>query len=274
MTLTETPYPFPVSTPGPAREILLEFGSTGGDGGTSYDFFLGSDVPSLVLYTDGLLIISERQAHDRMSFLHKQLTDIEMCDLLQAFSATGLFEASGTGQSYPDDPIYKSNDYYGDGASGYIIEINGPRSKFVWIYRPAIDNLVPQVAAAYQLATSYTPSGLQPFDSHRVIVAIERMPGEDWLGPTPGPRAPWPSDLPPLGALMTDPMYRGADLFTGDEADLLRTMMPLPGAAYFTQDDETYFVFGRPALPHETGIYFSQYPWHSTALDLPFACDY
>jgi hypothetical protein len=204
-TLAETPSAVPISTAGPAREVLLEFGSTGGDGGTSYDVFFGRDVPSVVLYADGLLIMTEQETHDQMSFLHKQLTDSEICDLLQAFSATGFFEAPGTGQSYPDDPIYKSNDYYGDGAGGTIIEINGPRNKFVWIYRPAIDNLVPPVAAANMVATSYRPSGLQPFDSHRVIIIVERMPGEDWLGPTPGPSAPWSTDLPPHRAHKTDP---------------------------------------------------------------------
>jgi hypothetical protein len=50
---TEPPSPYPA----PAKAVLLAFGIFGGDGGTSYDIFFGRDMPSLILYSDGQLLI-------------------------------------------------------------------------------------------------------------------------------------------------------------------------------------------------------------------------
>ena len=57
-TIPPTAYT-PSPTPGPIKPILLEFGTTGGDGGTSDDVFFGREMPSLVLYTDGQLLMGD-----------------------------------------------------------------------------------------------------------------------------------------------------------------------------------------------------------------------
>jgi hypothetical protein len=73
---------------------------------------------------------------------------------------------------------------------------------------------------------------------------------------------------------MTDRDYPAEHLLVDEHADLLRAVMTLPGGALFTQNGDTYFVTARPALPHETDLYFSRYAWSSTPIHLPFACEY
>ena len=82
----------PESPPGPATPILVEFGLTGGDGGTSYDLLLGRSSPSLVLYPDGLLLISGDRYGTGDWYVQKRLSTAEMCRLLKAIGSTGFFD--------------------------------------------------------------------------------------------------------------------------------------------------------------------------------------
>ena len=88
-TLTNTPIDMsqptepPSSYPAPAKPILLAFGIFGGDGGTSYDIFFGRDMPSLILYSDGQLLIGAFSHTDPDGYSQKMLSPSEMCTLLQ-----------------------------------------------------------------------------------------------------------------------------------------------------------------------------------------------
>jgi len=273
VTPTTTPFPLPTSPTGPAKQILVEFGVGGGDGGTTYDLLLGRDVPYLVLYSDGLLVMTGGP-YGISWLVSKQLSVTQVCHLLQTIGSTGFFDAEGTGQRYPDDPIYMSYRDYGDGAAGYRIAVNGPRNKWVWVYGPAVENLVPAVAAALHLLDQYRPAGMQPYNSHRIILRVQARPGADWDSPTPESSSPWPADLPPLQSLVSDEEAPRDLLFQGTQADLLESFFPFPGSAYFTQNGESYFVVARPALPHETELYYSAFAWASSKFQLPFPCEY
>ena len=282
-TLTNTPIDMsqpaepPSSYPAPAKPILLAFGIFGGDGGTSYDIFFGRDMPSLILYSDGQLLIGGFSDTDPDGYSQKMLSPSEMCTLLQRLKATGFYDVEGTGYNYPNDPIYRTPEYFGDGAGEYVLWAYGKPSKGVSIFSRALDNLVPQVEAAYQLVSNYHPSGMSPFVSDRAMLRIERQPGEDWFGPTPTPPQPWPSDLPTLAELLKGQLDDQNALLENQTVNRLRELMRLPGSGIFTEDGKTYFVVARPLLPHEAENYFSVYswvrPWSDSSVDLPFKCD-
>jgi hypothetical protein len=163
-----------------------------------------------------------------------------------------LIQASGTGQSYPDDPIYSPMTNMEMGPAVTSLK-SIPQEQVRLITPPST------ICPASRGCTA--SHGLHPPTTTLTspVIVYRAHAGETGL------TTACSVEVTPLEP-MTDPMYRGR--ISRDEADLLRTMMPLPGAAYFTQDDETYFVFGRQALPHETGTYCSTHgiPPHSTCL--------
>ena len=275
-TSTPTSIPTTAHTPSPAprpiKPILLEFGTTGGDGGTSYDVFFGREMPSLVLYTDGQLLIGDFSYSGPGGYSQTKLSTQEMCALLRRLQATGFFDVKGTGQNYPADPIYKTSEYFGDGGGSYILRVNGNPAKWVDTYSQAVDNLVPEVKAAYELVSKYRPRGMKPFRSDRVIIRIEPKPGEDWFGPTPTPPQLWPSTFPSLTAFLKEHSQDGEVILSGQSATLLSQLIPLPGSGFFTENGETYFVVARPLLPHEMLTFYSQYSWSDESFDLPFKC--
>jgi hypothetical protein len=282
-TLTNSPIDItqptepPSSYPAPAKPILLAFGIFGGDGGTSYDIFFGRDMPSLILYSDGQLLTGGFSDTDLDGYSQKMLSPSETCTLLQRLEATGYYEVEGTGYNYPNDSICRTPEYFGDGGGDYILWAYGEPSKGVSIYSRALDNLVPQVEAAYQLVSNYHPSGMSPFVSDRAILRIEQQPGEDWFGPTPTPPQIWPSDLPTLAELLKGQLDGRNALLEGQTVNQLRKLMRLPGSGMFTENGKTYFVVARPLLPHETENYFSVDSWvhlrSDSSVDLPFKCD-
>lgn len=276
-TITRVPTTIPSATspqptPGPIKPILIELGNIGGDGGTSYDLILGRGTPSIILYTDGQLLISGERYGVQDWYVQKMLSVSEMCTLLGRIRAMGFFSVKGTGQSYPGDPIYQTSEFFGDGAGGYILHVNGKPSKWVFIYGPAMGNLVPEVKAVYQLISSYHPSGMKPFVPDRIILRVEQHPGEDWFYPTPPPPQPWPSELPPLVTLLKEQPEGREIVLEGQSAALILRLMHLPDSGFFTENSETYFVVGRPLLPHEAQDYYSVYLWTDSSFDLPFKC--
>lgn len=268
---TRTPSPMPTSTP--RKPILISFGIYGGDGGTSYDFLYGRDMPSLVLYTDGQLLIGHERYDAKPWYVEKHLTTTQMCALLGKIQATGFFEVAGDGSLCERDPIYRNVEMACTGEGEYIISVNGRPSKRVTISSRLVDSLVRPVKSVYGLLEAYRPGGMTAFHPDRVMLRVQQNPGEDFWEEQParpGPR--WPSSLPSLTALLAAHPEGAEILLAGKEASAVLSLMPLPGASYFTENGETYFVTGRPLLPHESLDKYSAYPYEADTFNLPFRC--
>ena len=273
-TPTATRWPTVTPTRGPYKPILIEFGPSGGDGGTSYDFLYGREMPWLVLYTDGQLLVSGKHYGTKDWYVQKVLTVAEMCALLDQIAATGFLAVEGTGQEHDDDPIYEAHPVrFGMGLGDWIVSVNGRPSKWVAIYPRGIDYLIPPVKAAYQLIQDYRPTGMTAFAADRVVLRVAHKPGSDFRYATPvapGPR--WPDGLPSLQALLQGQEESTEIVLEGQAAEQIQTLMPLPGASYFTEAGESYFLVGRSLLPHEALDYYSVIAWHATTFNLPFQC--
>jgi hypothetical protein len=280
--LPSTPIePTPESTTGPIKPILIEAGFAGGDGGTSYDVFFGRGMPFLVLYTDGQLLIQVEDSArpgQYYVFLEKRLSVTEICTLLKQIADTGFFALKGTGRDFPDDSIYRGdyNDYnFGSGAGSVFIEVNGNPSKGIYVEYPALDfNVVDPVKKVYELITRYKPIDMQVYVSDRVLLQVEHQPSEEWMDVTPVPPEPWPPEMPSLANVLADDATQGSMVVAGPQARQIMELMTLPGGRSFTEDGKSYFVVGRPLLPHESVDSFFGYPprGETVSFELPFAC--
>ncbi|MBK9053826.1 MAG: hypothetical protein IPL78_23835 [Chloroflexi bacterium] len=126
-THTPIPYvtmtPFPTVTPVsvyPVKQVFIQAGGFGGDGGSAEDSYWGRDTPNLIIYTDGQVIVKTGSWEENFAFLSGQLSSDELCSLLGKLEVTGYFN--------PIDMIYAFDEttQFSDGAGNYVIQVNGP----------------------------------------------------------------------------------------------------------------------------------------------------
>jgi TolB protein len=270
-TNTPIPYttmtPFPTVTPFgayPVKQIFIQAGGFGGDGGIPEDAYFGDNVPKLVIYTDGQVIVKD------FTFLSGQLSTDELCSLLSRLETTGYFE--------PIDMIYAFDETteFSDGAGFYRIQVNGPINKTLDIYGPYIDYLVDEIAAAYQLISTYEPpTTLAPFVPEHLLLWIEPLTEmEDPITDVEVASLPdWPTELPPLSELRSDPISPKVVI----EGELILPLMKLFSYRMtqqeFREGEIGYRVILRPLLPHENPREFPSYGGEAVAFNLPFTCN-
>ncbi len=269
-TNTPIPYitmsPFPTVTPVgiyPVKQVFIQAGGFGGDGGSVQDFYFGRDTPSLIIYTDGQVIVKVGSWEEDFAFLSGQLPNEELCSLFARLETTGYFD--------PIDMIYAFDEttQFSDGAGNYVIQVNGPITNSVGIYGPYRDYLVEEMAAAYQLISTYQPpTTLAPYVPERLLLWVEPTTDTE-LASLPE----WPAEFPPLSELRSDPVNPKVVI----EGDLILPLMELfdyrMGWQVFREGEKGYDVTLRPLLPHETPRLFSLYPGRPVAFNLPFACN-
>jgi hypothetical protein len=274
-TQTPTQAPTTTSTPGqiPTKQVLLQYGVFGGDGGSDTDFYLGRDVPQLVLYTDGQLLLKQKQGD---WFTQTTLTTSQMCDLLLRIERTGFFAISADGSLDHIDPIYAfggTPQFSGDGTPEYLIQINGKQHKFVMIEPGYAPYLIQPVKTALQIVEKYSPeTQLTPFKTKYLTLWIEKGLENAPHVTTQASPQPWPTQLPSLRRLLGDKNDGQAFIEDKDIAPILKLFGNRPGDVVFEEDGQIYYVIARPLLPHETPTKFSVHPSEDTEFDLPFTC--
>ncbi|MCA9884513.1 MAG: PD40 domain-containing protein [Anaerolineae bacterium] len=261
-----TAQPFPTVTPVgvyPIKQVFIQAGWTGGDGGSVQDFYFGRSTPSIVIYTDGQVVMKVGSWEDDFTFLSGQLPPEELCSLLARVQSTGYFN--------PIDMIYAFDEttQFSDGAGNYVIQINGPINKMVGIYGPYRDYLVDEIAAAYQLVSTYQPpTTISPYVPERLLLWVEPTATIE-LDSLPN----WPDEITPLSELHSDPSSHNVII----EGDLVTPLMELfdyqMAQQIFHEGDQSYKVILRPLLPHETPYSFSVSPNKSAEFKLPFHCE-
>lgn len=268
-TPTPIPYitmtPFPTVTPVgvyPVKQVFIQSGWFGGDGGSIEDFYFGRDTPNLVIYTDGQVIVRIGSWEENFAFLSGQLSSDELCSLLGKLEATGYFN--------PIDMIYAFDEttQFSDGAGNYVIQVNGPIDNNVGIYEHYTDYLVDEIAAAYQLISTYQPpTALDPYVPERLLLWVEPTTDTDITN-----LPEWPAEFPRLSELRADPTSSKVII----EGDLILPLLELfhyqMDWQVFREGETAYDVILRPLLPHETPRQFSMYPGQPAIFNLPFSC--
>lgn len=261
-----TIFPFPTVTPPAiyqAKQIFMQFGSFGGDGVPPFRNYYGSNTPELIIYTDGQTVLrQDNEDEEGYSFWETTLSSEEMCHLLGQINNSGFFN--------PLDEIYAFDETteYSDGASNFVIQVNGPLTKTVSIYSKHTGYLVDPIDVVYDLFANYQPvTPVQPYTPQQLLLWITPPFNEENLI-----LSEWPAELPALTEIWharTEPQL----LIEGELiAPIQNVFSGQITAKNFLIGDEVYSVVMRPLLPHETPANFSIYPHEPTSFNLPFAC--
>lgn len=258
--------PFPTVTPVgvyPVKQVFIQAGPIGGDGGSEQDFYFGRDTPSIVIYADGQIIMKVGSWEEDYAFLSSQLSTDELCLLLARLEATGYFNPVDTYYAFDETTQFT------DGAGSHVIQVNGPINNTVKFYEPHRDYLIDEIAAADQLISSFKPSEtLVTYVPENLLLWIEPTLNED-LTNLPD----WPSEISPLVELRSDPSNSKVVV----EREMILPLMDLfenrMSQQRFREGDMSYDVILRPLLPHETPHNFSIIPSNqSDVFELPFTC--
>ncbi len=264
------PTPYPLFTPSPSKKVLIEFGNYFVEGGSATERELGLNLPELVLYSDGELILAPRWSGMRETVL----TPNEMCGFLRQIREAGFYEVNTNNSRKSGDPLYNypADFQSSNGGNEYRILVNGPTPKSLWIYEPDVEYLVPPAKATLSLLLHYQPPRLRSYNVQQLLLSIS--PGRNIFSDPLSderPVVPWPSNLPPLASLS----YTGYYL-SGHAASSLERYFSGPyDFRFFSDQGLEYTISSRPVLPHETTEIILSRPGGVSELlsyDFPFHC--
>lgn len=247
-TKTRKPEPTrtPTLTPAVSKKEMIVYRTHGGDGADIVQYYLGGEMPEMVLYEDGQLIVRRDQ-----SMYEKKLSQTEVADFLKSLQATGLLDIPRDKYySTDEDPIYNFPPamQFPDGIGEHVLQINlnGVEKQFR-IEAQYLKYLIPEVRAGYDLIHTYFPPGMQTYRPLQVVLWIETFKAETWYM-TPAPPQPWPTDLPPISELGEGHIIVPDELVPR----LLEVFDKIPGGRTFTEGDVEYYVILCPLLPNQS----------------------
>lgn len=227
-----------------AGPVLVAFGTFREDPAP----FGVSHVPSLILYTDGRLVV-----HADEGLQERHLTRQEICALLNTIEQAGFFDAEVAA-------FQEEINHLGLGlASTTRIEVNAWQSRGVNIDAlwEAIDHLEVEVPAGlrvtFELLRDYRPQNLTPFQSEQVAVGFYRYPAGDG----PEDTATWSLDWPTLEEMFAQAKVENRQqgwglLLEGEAAARVEGEIHRVDGRVFAEDGAVYFVSARPLLPYES----------------------
>lgn len=260
-TATPTTTPFPTVTALPTIEtktVFLQYGGFGGDGGSNTDLYYGRDLPSLVIYMDGQVLLRGGNY-----YLETFISSEEMCYLWGQLKSFGFFEEY--------DPLYAFDEttQYSDGAGVFVLHVNGPLTKQIFAYSDYLNYLVPPLKQSYDFIENYRPFSNTSYMPERIILWIEEIPLPE--GHTV---VAWPDTLPAIKDLWADTL-NGQVLIEGELVTPLMELFDSTTDNWFSDNNSTYFVIIRPLLPNENPLprlYFYNYTYDQQPSNLPFDC--
>lgn len=288
-TPTPTASPPATYTPWPTKQVLVEFGIFGGDGGWITSSFAGRDTPELVLYADGQLIIKSRDIGPPW-FEETKLSAPQMCSFLAQIENVGFYTLETDSYANENDnPIYQLDEsaHLGEGGPHYIIQVNGPKPKRISIYYGYVQYLIPKARRIFDLFAEYTPPSKRSlYQPPHLLMRIQNESSY----PIQSTPIPWPTNLPDLDTLAKENVETMAsDYFRAmgtsgyqisqtviegaQVVPVLETFNNRMIYKLFQSDKKVpYLVVARPLLPHETLNHFSSFPEEKT-FELPFNCN-
>lgn len=266
-------------TPFPTKQIYMQYGLFGGDGGLASDYYLGRGMPKWVIYTDGQIIIKDTEYQSRDLLKEGFLDPQQMCYLRTLFINTGFFEIDTSNTPSEDNPIYEFDEtmQFVDGAPAYIMQINGDLHNYVGVPLPYFDYLITEAKEAFEIPRNYQPENLVDYKPERLLLWIEE--GYGFASETTEIE-PWPEQLAPLHEFLHrkiayPEMYQAFHvILENDEVqDIYNLFDNRLGYKLYKQDGKVYFLIARPLLPHESQNHFSPFPSYSDEIELPFICE-
>lgn len=242
---TDTPTPyltrFVETRPYQEKQIILDYYDVGHH--TMFDGITDWSHSSLVLYTDGQLIVSKG------GYFQKRLSQQEIDWLLSQIEGFGFFEIE-TAEYDEENPIYDFGGKYErvyDGIRHCLltyIEIE----KKICAAEHYFEYLIPQMKELLKFLDEYEPEGLMPYTPDRILLYVEAGRPSYYLeGFLPDTSIPWLDNLPSLDT--DDYKYIYADY---EEAiEIYKLFGNKVSILVFLQDGKEYTVEITVILPHE-----------------------
>lgn len=278
-TLSPTETPLPEQSPTPLlpplasdQEILVSVQVSGDAPSFTEKDYPGYHLPSMILYSDGLLIW--REDLDK-AFQESVLSTSEICAFLANLQATGVFETQGNGELGADDPIFSGVtwDTFAEGGQSYTITVNGSPSRKVFFGLHNMEYLIPEVAAMFDVIDNFHPAGLIPYVAENYFLYINEGTDMADFYSQDLTAHNWPKEMPKLKELIGDQAERELEL-TQEQVDLLLPYFDAaPGIEVFSQNERQYSVVLRPLLPNETPGLTIPNRWEVLEYSLPFECE-
>lgn len=228
----------------PIKQVLVSYLSGIGNHSFFEIFFnYTENKPRLLLYSDGLLLLSAQEGY----LWQKVLTKDEIDHLIRKLEGFRISEIQvDPYSSIEDNPLYnfQSGDYQEvfDGTYTQIM-VNGEDPFLINISEFHIDYITEPVKQILNYLNNYSPTGLVPYESDRLLLYI--MNDQDRMESTDDAPIPWPENVTPLINQSRDYYL----YFTGEEATEIYRLASSNKGHIFSQDGIEYFVLLYPILP-------------------------
>ena len=261
-TLIPTTTIFPTITPDAkvetVKQVLIEYGIYGGQSGevNLMDFFLGRDLPLLVVYSDGQIITFRNG-----SLLKGQLSASELCLLLADIQKTGFLNA----ESYSDTTPGFNRD-----SLTIIFRLNGPQTKLLYIPQKNRPLISKPVADLLDLIEGYRINQPSVYVPQSLMLWVETVDADRVEGQKV---TPWPPALPAINQIWKDHTRQQVFLQGEVTHEIIKLFAYQLQALYFSEGSDFYRIVARPLLPHETSQQFSAIPDQVQTFTLPLICE-
>lgn len=227
----------PIYPPYDVKEVLFEYGYSGGDHGI-FDDLVSPHLPKLVLYSDGLLIITKDD-----SLYQQMLSEEETRSFLSQIEQRGFYNIETNQKHDPSDKLYSFDDNAVSAFDGRYLCVSA-QNRRICAYEPVIDYVIPSMKGVFEFLNRYFPNNMTPYETDRILLQV--IKGNDYLPEEVRPEPmEWSAGLPPLQETPT--------LFIDGESatKIFELFNHSVGWRIMTHNDAEYTVFARPVLPHE-----------------------
>ncbi len=247
---TDTPLPFAYEI----KHVLLEYYFVGSH--TLFDIAVDPAFPSLVVYSDGQIIIYGET---------KMLSPAEMRQLFAQLESLGFYDIETDEQGYatpnlytPDNPFEKITD-----ATSYcVLTTTQGKTRDICAYEPYMQYLIPAMKNTLKFLDSYHPKGMKPYSPDRILLYVESPENSQILDKDALSKSrviPWPTDLPPLKPNVDYKVTYIQGPIAAKIASYLYSF-PVSGRPLFQQNGTNYFVDIDILWPHEV-VNFDEVQW-------------
>ena len=237
-----TPTSFLYIPPYPTKQFILNYCVSGWHG--NFDIFTDQQCwPSLILYTDGQMIIPGK------TYQQKYLSKVEINQLLAQLESKGFYSIETNQNHDPTDKLYDFGNHYEriyDGLYYCIAVRNVEHDRTLCAYNPQREYLIVEMKNLLEFLDQYQLEGSTPYYPDRILLSVEsgRNP---YIQDLPEQAIPWPEHLPPLETAEYNTIYADGEMALEIYALFDNTV----SFRVFTQGGKEYTLEIEPILPHE-----------------------
>jgi hypothetical protein len=237
-SLTPSATPYPTFPPYPTKQIVFSYSTSGNH--SSFDVVLGvSNRSSVVLYSDGQLIISGKPYHQ------KQLSSEEVNQLFSQLEVMGFYTLETNQQHDSTDLLYDFKGQYEETYDGlYICVLDSVKDRKICVRDHLREFLIPSMKNILQFLDSYEPKNMSLYQPDRLLLNIMIRRYELIDNPEV---IPWSVSYPTIETDKWKLLYV--------EGEMASQIFSLYGsqedARIVNANGVEYYVIVRPILPHE-----------------------